>query len=303
MKGGTFSAVKFILDWKVRPQRADLFALLKHSRICGASDKRDNVYAFLGLLDHDSSIRPDYVGKSVEDVFTEAARSNIERDLTLGILLYASCSRTHLSATLPSWVPNWTSPQIALPKDKDLDLLAPSPPRSKDAVTFWNNGRVLEVSGLFAEKLTAAIRVWIPSTYLQFRKFVDSTAKETFLDIRAQSYVLPGDELWLLFVATTPVVLREMEGNEKDDEDSDQADTRKETLRQGVEEQLCASPASEGDYCEVTIPKAAKRPQQYQYICDVQMVDKLHFRMPETSAYIKYTVEKHRGPLQRVRPY
>lgn len=64
-----------------------LTTLLNRSRKCAASDKRDHIYAFLGLANECYGLKADYSDyNTVEVVFTELTRRIIESDCTLYIL-------------------------------------------------------------------------------------------------------------------------------------------------------------------------------------------------------------------------
>jgi hypothetical protein len=75
---------------------------------CRASDPRDHVYAFLGLLDDKRSmsipLQPDY-NTTIVDVFTSTAKVIIESTGSLDLF----CLLPHYDDSgLPSWVPNWS---------------------------------------------------------------------------------------------------------------------------------------------------------------------------------------------------
>jgi hypothetical protein len=82
------AAVLFVLNYKAGfGKPGDLLKLLSsHARFCGASDKRDRVYAFLGLVDPMYGISPDYSSQSIQDVCVDTARRILLYDGNLGIL-------------------------------------------------------------------------------------------------------------------------------------------------------------------------------------------------------------------------
>ncbi|KAH8668382.1 hypothetical protein BX600DRAFT_510481 [Xylariales sp. PMI_506] len=93
--------------------KCDLKSLLQHSRNCEASDSRDRVYAFLGLASEGYGIIPDYSdGNTIKDILIETAKGIVRVDKSLDILQYVHCNREKLGHSLPSWVPDWTSPEI-----------------------------------------------------------------------------------------------------------------------------------------------------------------------------------------------
>lgn len=138
-------------------QQGDLLNLLEHSRSCDASDKRDHVYAFMGLIDdsyrleakYDTHIKP-------TDVFTQTARQIIEKQGTLRTFLHVEPNIREDDSALPSWVPDWSweirlSAREELMKKAgkvDVDNIWPSTPPS---ISFHNNGKTLEVSGIYVD--------------------------------------------------------------------------------------------------------------------------------------------------------
>lgn len=88
---------------------ATLLDLLSLSRTNGATDKRDKVYALLGLAQDPvaNSIIPDYSpGNTVANVYTALAERYIETGD--GVALLHQAGRDHLIPDLPSWVPDWS---------------------------------------------------------------------------------------------------------------------------------------------------------------------------------------------------
>ena len=85
---------------------SDLSPLLELSRKLEASDPRDRVYAFLGLAHKEyGTLIPDYSPrKTVVHVLTDAAKSIIECEKSLGILEGVYRGRVNLGLYLPTWV-------------------------------------------------------------------------------------------------------------------------------------------------------------------------------------------------------
>jgi hypothetical protein len=205
------SVIRFVLNYKVEfHKRGDLLQLLSHSRLCGASDKRDRIYAFLGLVSPMSNIVPDYGTKSVQDVFMETARGIIQHDNSLNILSHAAICRGEFSRLLPSWVPDWTSHEIAtwfvpgnISKARDIWSMLP---HVNHDLHVSNDGRVLETSGIFVEKLVLRFRkeAMGPLVGNLFAVF----ALDSSHVIRTHQAAQLLDEVWLLPDLRSPVVLR-----------------------------------------------------------------------------------------------
>ncbi|KAH8882401.1 hypothetical protein GQ53DRAFT_812104 [Thozetella sp. PMI_491] len=77
-----------------------------------ASDRRDLIYAFLGLSKFTSHIIPDYGSNSVWDVcikMTEVLLESLEHLILLRRAAETASGRVLNQPDLPSWVPDWTS--------------------------------------------------------------------------------------------------------------------------------------------------------------------------------------------------
>lgn len=143
-------------------QQGDLLDLLEHSRSCGASDKRDHVYAFMGLVDQQYGLEAKYDNHiKPTDVFTQTAQHIIQRDGTLRILLHVEPHIRQYHAALPSWVPDWSletrlSAQEELMKKAgkiDVDIIWPD---RSPSISFHDKGRTLEVSGIYVDTVEGA---------------------------------------------------------------------------------------------------------------------------------------------------
>ena len=89
--------------------RLSLSTAMKRSRGRKASEPRDKVYAYLGLLKSPNLIVPDYRSK-LNALRVEVAQSIIKEDLRLDILaqMREDDRRSLLHDPLPSWVPTWS---------------------------------------------------------------------------------------------------------------------------------------------------------------------------------------------------
>lgn len=99
-----------------RPNRdrriSEFFRILSDSRDRQATDPRDRVYGLLALLDltfgRDFSIHPDYT-LHPGVVYTQFAFEYMKASCSL-LLLEQTCQSVNSITSIPSWVPDWTSP-------------------------------------------------------------------------------------------------------------------------------------------------------------------------------------------------
>lgn len=130
----------------------NLLQLLSHSRNCSASDKRDHVYAFLGLDNNSYNINIDYdMTNSTEALFLHSAQQIVEKIKDLRILEFLDHSTSIYS--LPSWVPDWSSRDSGnrnlIWSDPAVPQISPWPFPSVIDIEFLDSGRALEVSGVY----------------------------------------------------------------------------------------------------------------------------------------------------------
>ncbi|KIV96424.1 hypothetical protein PV10_00296 [Exophiala mesophila] len=99
-----------------RPRRdrrvSEFFRILSDSRDRQVTDPRDRVYGLLALLDltfgRDFSIRPDYT-LHPGVIYTQFAFEYMRASRSL-LLLQQTCQSVNSITSIPSWVPDWTSP-------------------------------------------------------------------------------------------------------------------------------------------------------------------------------------------------
>jgi len=198
-------------------QRRDLRELLNHSRTCGASDKRDHVFAFLGLTDSAYGIEPNYSPEiSVESLFIELSCRIVQHDGDLRLLSQVSVGRDHLhergSRKLPSWVPDWTSPRISVNRGFSDMMAHPDVPYSacgyaKADVTFSDDGRTLEVSGIYLDGLVTDTNDEQTRRSTKPYRHGLETWKGYHVET-ACAAVQDNDQLWILYGAKRPCILR-----------------------------------------------------------------------------------------------
>ncbi|KAK4446163.1 heterokaryon incompatibility protein-domain-containing protein, partial [Podospora aff. communis PSN243] len=141
------SAMPPMIDIKRRTNRyVDLKPLLEHSRYCQATDPRDRVYAFIGLLPRDSyNITPDYRrANTIVHVLLDTARAIIEYEDGLGILRHVYRGRDNLGTLLPTWVPDWTSTKVDDHLSALISSMSESAPHTPKAASSPNQGRHCE---------------------------------------------------------------------------------------------------------------------------------------------------------------
>ncbi|VUC31274.1 unnamed protein product [Clonostachys rosea] len=98
-------------------QTVSLMSLLSRFDYSESSDPRDKIYALLNLCDLDQlDITPDY-SKSVQQVYQDTAAAIIRKEKSLDILndVRRSMKASSISASLPSWVPDFSVPAAIPP--------------------------------------------------------------------------------------------------------------------------------------------------------------------------------------------
>uniref|UniRef100_A0A0B7KN93 Heterokaryon incompatibility domain-containing protein n=1 Tax=Bionectria ochroleuca TaxID=29856 RepID=A0A0B7KN93_BIOOC len=98
-------------------QSASLMNLLSRFDYSESSDPRDKIYALLNLCDLDQlDITPDY-SRSVQQVYQDTAMAIIRKEKSLNILndVRRSMKASSVSASLPSWVPDFSVPAAISP--------------------------------------------------------------------------------------------------------------------------------------------------------------------------------------------
>jgi hypothetical protein len=178
--------------------QSDIKTLLAHARFMDASDTRDKIYAFLGLAEQDYSITPDYsVTNTASDLCLQITTNIILAENRLTVLeLAAQCSLPGPGG--PSWVLNMQPP---LDGQYHSLLFHPSehPKEAGPAVKFVprneETGPRLLVQGVRLSKTL------VEAHYSETRCAVEP--RRSF-----RTPLCEQDELWFLFGARPPYVLR-----------------------------------------------------------------------------------------------
>lgn len=89
-----------------------LLSLLSTFRACDATDQRDKIFAFLGILSKqgalgDNIFKADY-GRSVQEVYIAAAKSILQSRKDLKLLSHVQDPSLTRVSGLPSWVPDYS---------------------------------------------------------------------------------------------------------------------------------------------------------------------------------------------------
>jgi hypothetical protein len=199
--------VEFVLNYVLNPNQAgDLINLLTHSRNCGAGDKRDRVYAFLGLTKEISSINVDYSDQNnAVEVFTETAQRLIERHGDLSILSHVDM-RDNEQLEFPSWVPDWSSTRRWTWRLALGDVAGVTRSLREENTVFLDGGKTLEVSGVYMDTIQgwAEVPSFKRSENLPLK--LSKSVKE--YSIWSTTNACIGDQLWILYGMETPVLLR-----------------------------------------------------------------------------------------------
>ena len=96
-------------DWNAFEPSA-LLPLLRRFRNRDASDKRDKVFALIGLVNfwgQDQPLTPDY-GLRPSKVYWETTKHLIRSSKTLAVLSGTTASEKQISAGFPTWVTDWS---------------------------------------------------------------------------------------------------------------------------------------------------------------------------------------------------
>jgi hypothetical protein len=140
------------------PRDTIVFSLLWKYRPLQATDKRDKVFALLGLTTNwqeQPSVLPDYT-KSIADTFIHTTVDNIRRSGSLSVLageLEAVFNRKRLE-NLPSWVMDWSLPCLATEIERVNSLqMYNSGSGRKTTVRFLPKHGLLEIDAVFIDRV------------------------------------------------------------------------------------------------------------------------------------------------------
>lgn len=196
-----------------------LSILMTHGRNCKSSDRRDKVFAFLGLAGPRYQIIADYSPSLTEHaLLTEVAARIIVVEQRLDILAIAMDDKDISPGGdhLPTWVPNWVRPEN--PNSEYKQFLSrigfplptnenPRPCRAsldrRPRVQFFSDcygtpGKVLRAHGIHVATLGRMSRDHHRRPYRRFK------GRDSELRISTTHLARPGDEVWVLLGADEP---------------------------------------------------------------------------------------------------
>lgn len=175
--GYAASLVRIVAILRHSEKELDLLDVLWEFRSLRASDKRDKVFAFLGLLPSSDPahqhIRPQYEADFVR-CYTKTAQACLRLRGNLDCLTTERFPFSGSAASLPSWVPDWSyvNPEItALPRQvskpdgSDLRMFTASGTHSSydpEVEYVYNGTALLLLSGFVVDRLMD-IEVPLPS--------------------------------------------------------------------------------------------------------------------------------------------
>jgi len=158
---------------KRQSETLELFPMIQQARDCSTSDLREIVFSMLPIITPSKRTEEkepppvaDYT-KSVQDVFTDAARYIVHERQDLLLWWSESPPRRRQVLGLPSWVPDWSNGLPALtvkvmPTDKNgmrtwWDKISPAPKRIRvdDAQALHVQAHALDKIDSISELLTA----------------------------------------------------------------------------------------------------------------------------------------------------
>jgi hypothetical protein len=191
------------------PRYSDnLITLLEHSHNCNASDKRDHIYAFLGLTSNIYGLMVDYSTKNSPGVlYTQLARRMVEKNKNLAIFSHVGTNNRQRLIGLPSWVPGWSCRfEDWTFHINDIGSDNNRIPCWGDAFEPWTNDnfRALQLHGICLDTVV----VGDTKTFAGNRQRVSFSTSEGRTIEDYSGILIFGDEFWALHGADNPVVLR-----------------------------------------------------------------------------------------------
>jgi hypothetical protein len=136
--------IQLLQDAVLGHRRNNLYRLLSLGRTVFATDPRDKVYGFLGMMESSlvDLILPDY-NATVLDVYRDFVKSTIKVNGSLDVIRH---SYPTTRKELPSWVPDWTVERTGAPLTFGNTTFATS--RSSAAeVHYLDNDKLLSCKG------------------------------------------------------------------------------------------------------------------------------------------------------------
>jgi len=177
-------------DWRGLHQ-IELLQLLRKFRSREASDKRDKVFAFLGLIKHWQSgamISPNYT-IAADQVFWRTTISIISSAMSLSILAGTLQDKdATVNSTMPSWVVDWSQPPQPGEFERLSRLSMYNAAAGLPGSVITHGNLILEGKGFFVDEV-ALVGVQLPNgqvnrvraTVSEWLDLVQPTNKNPFL--------------------------------------------------------------------------------------------------------------------------
>ncbi|KAI2473329.1 heterokaryon incompatibility protein-domain-containing protein [Annulohypoxylon bovei var. microspora] len=130
-----------------------ILSLLRHNRSRFCADKRDKVYAILGLSDLGSSTHPGIIvdyNKPIPEVYIGIVQAIIDSTFDLEVLCSTNLAESAALPGLPSWVPNWGAQKSPDTCERPLSYHYQEATGTIPAdYKFWTDGkaRILSATG------------------------------------------------------------------------------------------------------------------------------------------------------------
>jgi hypothetical protein len=136
--------IQLLQDAVLGHRRNNLYRLLSLGRTVFATDPRDKVYGFLGMMEPSlrDLIIPDY-NATVLDVYRDFVKATIEVNGSLDVIRH---SYPTTRKELPSWVPDWTVERTGAPLTFGNTTFATSGPSTAD-VHYLDDDKLLSCKG------------------------------------------------------------------------------------------------------------------------------------------------------------
>jgi len=143
-------------DWKTL-QRIEFLQVLRKFRSRETSDKRDKVFALLGLIrfwENGAIIYPDYT-LTAEQVFWRTTISMISSAMSLSVLAGTLQDRNKTSSSRPSWVIDWSEPPQTGEFDRLSRLSMYDAVAGLSGAVILHGNLILEGRGYFVDMVTS----------------------------------------------------------------------------------------------------------------------------------------------------
>ncbi|KAF6220712.1 hypothetical protein HO133_003145 [Letharia lupina] len=153
--------LSYILNISDTTNYAPFGQIIRRIAPCKCSDPKDRIYAVLSLLDRFEegiNIEPDYT-KTTAQVYQDVVTRHIEHHNDLEMLTYCEL-RNDMPAEMPTWVPNWTVADTAVPLWSCGRACGHS-----EAKAQYREGGILSATGVISAAISSADEMVFQNTY------------------------------------------------------------------------------------------------------------------------------------------